>query len=240
MVSRNHRNKIPNKEIKYGVSLLSADFSRLGDEVVRLHQSDIDTIHLDIMDGHFVPHLTLGPKMVRDLRPYTSKPFDVHLMLTHPQRYLDAFLSAGADILTVHREAAFATPKDLLAVLQKIRSHGKKASLAFNPETPLTDLPTYLPALDQVLLMSVSPGFAGQTFLTDVLHRGRTVRKWIDQSPYSIDLQVDGGVNAEHAPAIKDVGFDVLIAGSYLYRSDDFSEALRRLQNAPSSSRHLS
>ena len=217
---------------KYGASILSADFASLGKEVRRLNASSIDYIHLDVMDGHFVPNISLGPQMIEALRGYSTKVFDVHLMIQEPSRYVEMFAEAGADIITVHREVDVFDKAPLIQTLERIRTLGKKPSLACNPHTSLTNIEAYFPYIDQLLLMSVVPGFGGQKFLPITLGRARHVRELIEKSPYKIDLEVDGGVDIEHTKKIKQAGANVLIAGHCLYASKNFEDALLGLRRA--------
>ena len=195
-------------------SILSADFARLGEEVRAVDQAGADWIHIDVMDGHFVPNITLGPMIVQALRGCTAKPFDVHLMVSPVDAWVTAFAEAGADILTVHPEAG----PHLHRTLQLIRSLGKRAGVALNPATPPEALDYVIGDIDLVLVMSVNPGFGGQGFIASQLEKIRAVRRRIDASGRAIDLEVDGGVNAENARAVVEAGADVLVAGSATFR----------------------
>ncbi len=212
--------------VKIAPSILSADFARLGDEVRAIDAAGCDYVHVDVMDGHFVPNLTIGPLVVRAIRPCTSKPLDVHLMIDPAQPYLAEFAGAGADIITVHAEADIHLDRSL----QVIRTLGKKAGVSLNPGTPETAIEHVLDRLDLVLVMSVNPGFGGQSFIPAQLEKIRRIRKMIGGRP--IELQVDGGVNEKTAPAIVDAGADVLVAGTAVFERDDYAAAIAALRAA--------
>jgi ribulose-phosphate 3-epimerase len=196
--------------VRIAPSILSADFARLGDEVRAMTQAGADYIHVDVMDGHFVPNLTIGPAVVKALRAHTRLPFDVHLMISPVDPYVPAFAEAGADIITVHPEAG----PHLHRTIQLIRSLGKKAGVSLNPATPVEMLDPVLGDIDLVLIMSVNPGFGGQSFLPGALDKLAAARARINASGRAIDLEVDGGINAETAREAVAAGADVLVAGT--------------------------
>lgn len=197
-------------------SILSADFSRLGEEVAAVAAAGADFIHVDVMDGHFVPNLTIGPLVVKAIRKMTKLPFDVHLMISPVDPFIDDFVRAGADILTVHPEAG----PHLHRTLQAIRAAGAKPGVALNPATPVAAIEPVLGDVDLILVMSVNPGFGGQAFINSQLKKIESIRKLIDASGRSIMLEVDGGVNVETAPSVVAAGADVLVAGSAVFRGD--------------------
>ncbi|HZH03743.1 MAG TPA: ribulose-phosphate 3-epimerase [Myxococcaceae bacterium] len=207
-------------------SILSADFGRLAEEVRAVEEAGADWIHVDVMDGRFVPNLTLGPVIVEAVRKATTLPLDVHLMIVEPERYVDAFVKAGASSLTVHAEASV----HLHRTLEQIRHAGAKPAVVLNPSTPLSALEEVLPDVEMVLVMSVNPGFGGQAFIIHSLDKIRRLRAALDVRGLSARIEVDGGVNPENAGRIIDAGADVLVAGSAVFGTDNYRQAIARLR----------
>lgn len=217
--------------IKIAPSILSADFARLGDEIRAIEAGGADYVHIDVMDGHFVPNITIGPLVVDAVRKVTDMPLDVHLMIENPDQYIPDFAKAGADIITVHYEAV----PHLHRTVQLIHSLGKKAGVSLNPATPVSSLEVILDELDLVLLMSVNPGFGGQAFIPSCLPKIEALRKEIDRRGLNIELEVDGGVKPSNIASIAGAGADVFVAGSAVFGTPDYQATiaeLRRLAEA--------
>ena len=214
------------KNIIISPSVLACDYANAGNEIKKVENAGAEYLHLDVMDGIFVPNISFGPDFIKALRPHSRAVFDTHLMITEPIRYIDVFADAGSDIITVHLESC----KNVLETLEKIKSRGIKAGIVIKPKTPVSELIPYLPLVDMILLMSVEPGFGGQSFIPESLERLRAVRKMIDESGYDIDLEVDGGVNTKNISDIISAGANVIVAGSAVFRSDDPGKAVKLLK----------
>ena len=215
------------KNVKIAPSILSADFSKMGEEVKSLELSGADVVHCDVMDGVFVNNITFGIKMVEDLRKCTSLPLDCHLMIVHPEKYVERFAKAGADIITVHWEAC---QDNLKEVLTLIKSTGVKCGAVINPDTPVEKIKDVIELCDMVLVMSVFPGFGGQKFIPSALDKLREIRAIIDASGKEIDLEIDGGVTDENVEEIKAAGANVIVAGSAVFKAEDRSAMKAKLK----------
>jgi ribulose-phosphate 3-epimerase len=226
---------MPRQAVKLAPSILAADFARLGEEVAAAEQAGADRIHVDVMDGHFVPNLTMGAPIVRSLRPVTRLPLETHLMISNPDAFLDDFAEAGSDPLLVHWEGN----DNLHRTVQHIKALGKRAGVVINPATPAAALEEILQDVDQVLLMTVNPGFGHQHFLHTTLPKIRRVRQMIDRLNPGCELEVDGGINAETAPLVVEAGATVLVAGSAIFgRDEGVTAATERLRAAASRTAH--
>ncbi len=215
------------RKIKVAPSILSADFVRLGEEIRAVEEAGADIIHVDVMDGHFVPNITIGPLIVEAARRSTKLPLDVHLMITNPEQYIADFAKAGADSITVHVETAF----HLNRLVQSIKEHkGVKAAVSLNPATTLASLDYILPDVDMVLVMSVNPGFGGQAFISSALDKIAKLRKRIDELGRATEIEVDGGVKPENAASIIEAGADILVAGSAVFGKKDYKAAIRGIR----------
>ena len=202
--------------IKISPSILSADFSKLGNEIQDLEKAKADLIHIDVMDGHFVPNITIGPEVITKLRKYTSLPFDVHLMISPVHNFIKNFAEAGSDIITIHPEAT----NDLVSSIKKIKSFNKKAGVSLNPETPVEKVLPVLKLIDLVLVMSVNPGFGGQKFIKDTLEKVKILRKEIDTLKLKTQIEIDGGINFENAIMAKEAGVDILVSGTTIFKEN--------------------
>ncbi|MCU9600101.1 ribulose-phosphate 3-epimerase [Pallidibacillus thermolactis] len=214
--------------VKIAPSILSADFSLLGREVKDVEKAGADYIHIDVMDGHFVPNITIGPLIVEAIRPVTSLHFDVHLMIENPENYIQNFVHAGADYISVHVEAC----KHLHRTIHQIKETGVRAGVVLNPATPVEMIRDVLTDVDLVLLMTVNPGFGGQKFIPNVLKKIEKVRRWRDEQNLHFEIEVDGGINAETAKLCVAAGADVLVAGSYIFNNKDRREAIESIRQS--------
>ena len=215
------------KTVKIAPSILSANFSKMGEEVISLERCGADVVHCDVMDGVFVNNITFGIKMVEDLRKITTLPLDCHLMIVHPEKYVERFAKAGADIITVHWEACQDNLKD---VLQLIKSTGVKCGAVINPDTPVEKIADVIPLCDMVLVMSVFPGFGGQKFIPSALDKLREIRAIINECGKDIDLEIDGGVTEENIAEIKAAGANVIVAGSTVFKAQDRKAIIEKLK----------
>ena len=203
-------------DIKISPSILSADFSKLGSEIQDLEKAKADLIHIDVMDGHFVPNITIGPEVINKLRKYTSLPFDVHLMISPVHNFIKKFSDAGANIITIHPEAT----DDLVGSIKKIKSYNKKAGVSLNPETSIEKVLPVLNLIDLVLVMSVNPGFSGQKFMSETLEKVKILRKEIDTKKLKAQIEIDGGINFENSKIAIKAGVDILVSGTTIFKEN--------------------
>ena len=214
------------QNIKISPSILSADFSILGEEIKSLEKAGADLIHVDVMDGHFVPNITMGPPIIKMVRRFTKLPFDVHLMISPVEKYIKAFADAGSDIITIHPEAT----DNLKRAVNTIKSLGKKAGVSLNPKTPISTLMDVINDIDLILIMSVNPGFAGQSFMGEVLPKVTELRKMINDKKLKIDIEIDGGINFETAPLAVKAGANILVSGTTIF-SGSLKDNIQKLRN---------
>ena len=202
--------------IKISPSILSADFSKLGNEIQNLEKAGADLIHIDVMDGHFVPNITIGPEVINKLRKYTSLPFDVHLMISPVDNFINNFAKAGADIITIHPEAT----DDLISSIKKIKSYNKKAGVSLNPETSVEKVLSIISSIDLVLVMSVNPGFSGQKFMEETVEKVKILREEIDSKKLKTQIEIDGGINFENAKIAVKAGVDIIVSGTTIFQEN--------------------
>ena len=205
------------KKIQISPSILSADFSQLGSEIKKLEEGGADLIHVDVMDGHFVPNLTIGPPVIKNLRKYTKLPFDVHLMISPVHEYIENYANAGADIITIHPEAT----KNLKESISLIQKFGKKVGVSLNPKTKIKTLIDEISNIDLVLVMSVNPGFGGQKFMPEVLDKIKELKKIKEENQYHFDIEVDGGINFSNSKKVLEAGADILVSGTTVFKEND-------------------
>jgi ribulose-phosphate 3-epimerase len=212
--------------IKLAPSILSADFARLLEDVKKVEEAGCEYLHIDVMDGHFVPNITLGPQVVKSLRKNVNMVFDAHLMIENPDKYIKDFADAGCDIIVVHQEAC----PHLHRTIQNIKSHNVKAGVALNPATPIETIKHIISDVDMILIMTVNPGFGGQTFIENMIDKIKELKNLIDSKNLNVDIQVDGGIKPENVKCVVDAGANVIVAGSAIFNSDDILNAVKQFR----------
>lgn len=214
------------EEVRIAPSILSADFLKLGEEVEKVERGGADLLHVDVMDGRFVPNITIGPIVVKALRGQTRLPLDVHLMIVEPEKYVEDFATAGADIITVHVEATV----HLQRLLKRIRELGKKAGVSLNPHTPLSAIEWVLGDVDLVLIMTVNPGFGGQTFIPQMIQKVEQLRQKVDRYSLPVDIEVDGGIKVDNVANVAGAGADIVVSGSGIFRTVDYGATIKEMK----------
>ena len=216
-------------KVKISPSILSADFSKLGEEIIKLEEGGADLIHVDVMDGHFVPNITIGPEVIKDLKKHTSLPFDVHLMISPVHKYIENFAQAGADIITIHPEAT----DNLIDSINEIKKFNKKVGISLNPETKIDTIIPVINLIDLVLIMSVNPGFGGQKFMKETLEKVHLIKQEINKRKVSVEIEIDGGINFDNAGLAIKAGVDILVSGTTIFKSNngDIKKNIETLKN---------